>query len=215
MSADGETDENSIEQPALHQSKSHPNSDSQRGASQAFGSQGARDSIPNRNTQRGVQDVEAVTLTWSKGTLIAMFIKYVGIHLGNVASRLICFSIWFLYFVSAFQLSVSSSLNPFVTSSFKAHSLSAVPTALGDAFAAATYLPMAKLMDVWGRAEGFLFMVLCLTVGLVIMAACNSFEAYCAANVRRQLLSGGQTSDSRFRSSTMSGSTGWNTQLTS
>lgn len=91
MSADGETDENSIEQPSLHQSKSHPNSDSQRGASQAFGSQGARDSIPNRNTQRGVQDVEAVTLTWSKGTLIAMFIKYVGIHLGNVASRLICF----------------------------------------------------------------------------------------------------------------------------
>lgn len=38
-------------------------------------------------------------------------------------------------------------------------------------------------------------MVLCLTVGLVIMAACNTFEAYCAANVRRQLLSSGQTSD--------------------
>jgi MFS family permease len=101
------------------------------------------------------------------------------------------FSIWFLYFISAFQLSVSSSLNPFVTSAFKAHSLSAVPTALGDAFAAATYLPMAKLMDVWGRAEGFLFMVLCLTVGLVLMAACHTFEAYCAANVRRNLPSSG------------------------
>ena len=100
-------------------------------------------------------------------------------------------SIWFLYFVNAFQLSVSSSLNPYVTSSFQAHSLSALPTAIGDAFAAATYLPMAKLMDVWGRAEGFLFMVLCLTLGLVLMAACNSFEAYCAANVsRKESLSG-------------------------
>ncbi|KAL2838040.1 major facilitator superfamily domain-containing protein [Aspergillus pseudoustus] len=124
------------------------------------------DNLPTRTAQRGVQDVEAVTLTWSKNTLIAVFIN-----------------IWFLYFVNAFQLSVSSSLNPYVTSSFMAHSLSALPTALGDAFAAATYLPMAKLMDVWGRAEGFLFMVLFLTLGLVLMASCNSFAAYCAANV--------------------------------
>lgn len=29
------------------------------------------------DAQRGVQDVEAVTLTWSKPTLIAVFIKYV------------------------------------------------------------------------------------------------------------------------------------------
>lgn len=70
-----------------------------------------------------------------------------------------------------------------MTSSFKAHSLSAVPTALGDVFAAATYLPVAKMMDVWGRAEGFLLMVICLTIGLVLMACCNSFEIYCAANV--------------------------------
>jgi hypothetical protein len=76
MSADNEaTDETSIEQPSVHQSKSQQNSDSQGGA-EAFGSPEARDAIPNRN-QRGVQDVEAVTMTWSKGTLIAMFIKYV------------------------------------------------------------------------------------------------------------------------------------------
>lgn len=39
------------------------------------------------------------------------------------------------------------------------------------------------MMDVWGRAEGFLLMVICLTIGLVLMASCNSFEIYCAANV--------------------------------
>ncbi|KAL3468180.1 major facilitator superfamily domain-containing protein [Aspergillus heterothallicus] len=136
------------------------------GAPPVSSGSGSHDNFPSTAAQHGVQDVEAVTLTWSRKTLIAVFIN-----------------IWFLYFVNAFQLSVSSSLNPYVTSSFMAHSLSALPTALGDAFAAATYLPMAKLMDVWGRAEGFLFMVLCLTLGLVLMAACNTFAAYCAANV--------------------------------
>jgi MFS family permease len=83
---------------------------------------------------------------------------------------------------------MNTSLNPYVTSTFQSHSLSGVPTALGDAFAAATYLPMAKLMDVWGRAEGFLFMVICLTIGLILMATCQTFETYCAANVSLQMI---------------------------
>lgn len=47
---------------------------------------------------------------------------------------------------------------------------------------------MAKMMDVWGRAEGFLLMIVFLTIGLVLMAVCDSFEIYCAANVRLKLL---------------------------
>lgn len=39
------------------------------------------------------------------------------------------------------------------------------------------------MMDVWGRAEAFLLMVICATIGLVLMATCHSFEIYCAANV--------------------------------
>ena len=87
--------------------------------------------------------------------------------------------------MNAFISTTNTSLNPYVTSQFGAHSLSAVPTALGDACAAALYLPMAKMMDVWGRAEGFLLMEIFLTIGLVLMASCNTFEAYCAANVSR------------------------------
>lgn len=33
--------------------------------------------LPTEDAQQGVKDVEAVTLTWSKTTLIAVFIKYV------------------------------------------------------------------------------------------------------------------------------------------
>lgn len=47
---------------------------------------------------------------------------------------------------------------------------------------------MAKMMDVWGRAEGVLVMELFLVIGLVLMASCNTFEAYCAANVSLRLL---------------------------
>lgn len=32
--------------------------------------------LPNEETQRGVQDIEAVTLSWSKASLIAVFLKY-------------------------------------------------------------------------------------------------------------------------------------------
>lgn len=33
--------------------------------------------LPSEDAQRGVKEVEAVTLTWSKKTLIAVFLKYV------------------------------------------------------------------------------------------------------------------------------------------
>ncbi|KAJ5707806.1 hypothetical protein N7488_007607 [Penicillium malachiteum] len=116
--------------------------------------------------QHGIRDVEAITMTWSRNTLIFVFIN-----------------MWFLYFVNAFQSSVYDSLSSYVASSFSQHSLSGVPSAMADAFAAATYLPVGKIMDTWGRAEGFLFMTICATIGLILMAACNSFAIYCAANV--------------------------------
>jgi MFS family permease len=93
-------------------------------------------------------------------------------------------SIWFLYFVNAFQSSVFSSLSPYISSSFQAHSLSGVPMALADAFTAACYLPVGKLMDTWGRAQGFLLMTICATLGLILFASCDSFAIYCVGYVR-------------------------------
>ncbi|KAJ6015644.1 Major facilitator superfamily domain general substrate transporter [Penicillium herquei] len=154
------------ERNSVRMSTAQSKGDGELGRPPSYSSSEPHDLTPSPYAQQGVQDVEAVAITWSKGALIAVFIN-----------------IWFLYFVNAFISTTNSSLNPYVTSQFQAHSLSAVPTALGDAFAAALYLPMAKMMDVWGRAEGFLLMEICLTIGLVIMASCNTFEAYCAANV--------------------------------
>ena len=85
--------------------------------------------------------------------------------------------------MDAFQSAVFDSLNAYVSSSFSAHSLSGLPTAMADAFSAAVFLPVGKLMDTWGRAEGFLLMTVCATLGLVLLAACDSFSIYCAGYV--------------------------------
>lgn len=42
---------------------------------------------------------------------------------------------------------------------------------------------MAKLLDVWGRAEGFLLMVAFATLGLILMAVSHSLATFCAAEV--------------------------------
>ncbi|CAI7641236.1 unnamed protein product [Penicillium viridicatum] len=117
---------------------------------------------PAEDLQHGVRDVEAITMTWSKRTLVMAFLN-----------------VWFLYFVKAFQSTVFSSLSPYVSSSSMAHSLSGVPTALADALSGAIYIPVGKMMDTWGRAEGFLLMTCFATLGLILLATCNSFAIYC------------------------------------
>ncbi|KAI9488892.1 major facilitator superfamily domain-containing protein [Zychaea mexicana] len=131
---------------------------------------------PSEDVQRGVRDVEAVTLTWSKPMLIAVFLN-----------------IWLLYFVNAFQSSILYNLLPYVTSEFSAHSLLNVIYIVANAISAAVYIPLAKVLDLWGRAEGFLIMALFATLGLILMAACNNLPTFCAAYVFYSIGFGGMT----------------------
>ncbi|OJJ86656.1 putative MFS siderophore iron transporter [Aspergillus glaucus CBS 516.65] len=121
---------------------------------------------PTEGAQRGVHNVEAVTLTWSKKSLIAVFIN-----------------IWFLYLVNAFQSNILTNLLPFVTSQWESHSLLNVIYVVADAMSAATFIPLAKVMDVWGRAEGFLIMTvfatLVLTAGQVFYSIGFGGMTYC------------------------------------
>ncbi|KAL4862127.1 hypothetical protein BDV12DRAFT_179280 [Aspergillus spectabilis] len=132
------------------------------------------DAKPTEGAQRGVQDVEAVTLTWSKGTLIAVFIN-----------------MWLLYFVYAFQSSILYSLIPYVTSDFETHSLLTTIYIVADTMTAAVYIPLSKILDVWGRAEGFLMMTAFATLGMIMMAACHNLPTFCAAYVFYTLGFGG------------------------
>jgi MFS family permease len=82
------------------------------------------------------------------------------------------------------QGSILYNLIPYVTSDFSAHSLINVIYIVASAISAATYIPLAKILDVWGRAEGFLIMTIFATLGLILMAVCTNLPTFCAAYVR-------------------------------
>lgn len=88
-----------------------------------------------------------------------------------------------LYLVNAFQSSILYNLVPFATSSFESHSLLVVINIVANSMTAAVYIPLAKMLDLWGRAEGFVLMVAFATLGLIVMAACDGIVTFCVAQV--------------------------------
>lgn len=91
--------------------------------------------------------------------------------------------IWFIFLTNGFRISILYTLTPYVTSEWAAHSLLTVITIVSSSMAGAVYIPMAKLMDVWGRAEGFLLMACFAELGLILTAASKNLPTYCAAQV--------------------------------
>ena len=93
-------------------------------------------------------------------------------------------SIWLLYFVNAMQSNIINNLTPYITSQYESHSLLNTIYIVASAISAAIYIPLAKILDVWGRAEGFLMMTVLATAGLIMMAGCHNLPTFCAAYVR-------------------------------
>lgn len=54
---------------------------------------------------------------------------------------------------------------------------------MASIFGGLTKLPLAKILDTWGRPQGLLLMLLIWVVGFVMMAGCNNVETYAAAQV--------------------------------
>ncbi|CZT10869.1 probable transporter (major facilitator superfamily) [Rhynchosporium agropyri] len=125
-----------------------------------------KEELPTEDAQAGVQQIEAVTLAWTKRSLAA----------------LLCF-IWLLFLTNGMRLSILASLLPYVTSDFKSHSLMTTIEIVSSAMAAATYIPVAKMLDVWGRAEGFAVLVVFSTIGLILMAVSQNLATFCAAQI--------------------------------
>ncbi|KAK0642858.1 major facilitator superfamily domain-containing protein [Cercophora newfieldiana] len=131
---------------------------------------------PTANAQRGIKEVEAVALAWSRTTLILVFVN-----------------IWCLYLVKAFQYDILYSLVPFVTSEWESHSQLNIIYVVADTMTAACYIPLSKILDLWGRATGFAIMTCLALLGMVLMAACNNLPTFCAAYVFYSIGWGGMT----------------------
>ncbi|KAK3690258.1 major facilitator superfamily domain-containing protein [Podospora appendiculata] len=118
------------------------------------------------DAQKGVQDIEAMTKVWTRNHLILAYV-----------------TIWCIFFIDALQSSMSGSLYVYVTSDFWAHSLTATTSVMSSLIGGLFKLPLAKVIDIWGRPQGFSLMLLCLVIGLIMMAACNGVETFAAAQV--------------------------------
>ncbi|KAF2102359.1 MFS general substrate transporter [Rhizodiscina lignyota] len=141
-----------------------PATDTERDVS--AGSSEAPEERPDENAQEGVRNVEAITLVWTKKSLIIVFA-----------------SIWLMYFMNAFQASITSNLTPFVLSDFASHSLVPVIGIASNVMAGALRLAVSKMLDLWGRPQGVVVMTTIATLSLVLMAVCTNVQTYAAAQV--------------------------------
>ena len=90
---------------------------------------------------------------------------------------------YLIHFVDMFQNYVDSALNPYITSSFEKHGLLNVASVISTALGGCIPLATAKAIDIWGRVEGFVFMLVLAVVGMIMKAVCQNMETYIAAHV--------------------------------
>lgn len=118
------------------------------------------------DAQAGVQAVEATTIVWVKWHLAAAY----GI-------------IWLIYFVTSTEEVVLHTFQPFITSTFSAHPLTATTTVMSSIFGGLTKLVIAKILDTWGRPQGLTLTLAIWVVGIAMMAASQGVEMYATAMV--------------------------------
>ncbi|KAL8782448.1 MAG: hypothetical protein Q9213_005378 [Squamulea squamosa] len=140
-----------------HSDHSSPNPD---------GDRDGNESIVDAHAQPGVQKIEAVTVAWTSSALIFAYVM-----------------IWLTYFVEGMLSGSTNALTPYVTSDFALHSLTPTVGILSSVIGGVTNLTIAKILDVFGRPQGYLLCICIATIGLIMMAACNNVEAYAAAQV--------------------------------
>ncbi|KAF3484457.1 putative siderophore iron transporter mirb protein [Arthroderma uncinatum] len=124
------------------------------------------DATVDREAQAGVQKVEAIAAVWSKTALVVAYIF-----------------IWIVYLIVLMQQGVVTALNPFVTSAFQHHSLTPTVGILSSVIGGVCNLTVAKILDVFGRPQGYAMSLFIATVGLIMMAATTNVEMYTAAQV--------------------------------
>lgn len=86
-------------------------------------------------------------------------------------------------FVMGLSVQTMYPLLPYVYSAFQAHSLIPTTFIVSSVVGAVIRLPLAKILDLWGRAQGLALMIGLFTIGCITMAACQNVFTYAAASV--------------------------------
>ncbi|KAL7919997.1 major facilitator superfamily domain-containing protein [Trichoderma austrokoningii] len=120
----------------------------------------------SQDAQAGVQQVEAIAIVWTRTDLIIAYIL-----------------IWIVYFVMLMQQNTAAVLSPYITSDFRDHSLTPTVGILSSIIGGVCNLTVAKILDIFGRSQGYGLSLLIVSIGLVMMTMTASVEMYAAAQV--------------------------------
>lgn len=96
-------------------------------------------------------------------------------------------SIFLISFANTLQYQIMSNLMPYVVSEFSSHSLIPTIGIVASIMSGILKLPIAKVIDSWGRPQGLACMIVLATTGLVMMAASRDVKTYAAAEVIYQV----------------------------
>jgi MFS family permease len=114
--------------------------------------------------QAGIEKADATNLVWTRS---ASVLAYCFIFLNN--------------FVNSLQQQTTSNLLPYVVSDFSAHSLIPTIAIISSILSGVLKLPIAKMIDTWGRPQGVAVMTALATLGLVLMSVCKGVKTYAVA----------------------------------
>ncbi|KAI1752911.1 MFS general substrate transporter [Xylaria castorea] len=118
----------------------------------------------------GVQQADAINQVWSRAALLTAYLF-----------------IFLCTFTNALQWQVIFNLMPYVVSEFSSHSLIPTIAIVSNILSGVLKLPVAKIIDSWGRAQGFASTTLLAALGLLLMSLCRDVQTYAAAQVIYQV----------------------------
>jgi len=83
----------------------------------------------------------------------------------------------------AFQSAITFNVAYLAYAEFSTAPAIATANILASIIGGVLKLPIAKILNIWGRAEGFLIFIVVYVVGIIIMATCNGPDGYAAGYV--------------------------------
>ncbi|RSL84698.1 hypothetical protein CEP52_016363 [Fusarium oligoseptatum] len=91
--------------------------------------------------------------------------------------------IWVCFFMLALQQSILNNVTFYAYSDFAQAPQIATAQILASIIGGVLKLPIAKILNLWGRAEGFLISIGVYLLGMVIIASCKGPDGYAAGYV--------------------------------
>ena len=93
------------------------------------------------------------------------------------------YRIWVLFFLLALHSSISSIAQQRAYAGFSAAPAISTANMLASIVGGVLKLPVGKVLNLWGRAEGLCVSLFVYIIGLIILAACNGPSSYAAGYV--------------------------------